>query len=107
MSLYLVNLAEVTKVSTDRAGLAEHSLDEHEEVAELMSEIESTDDTAQVDVLLRRLISDVSDACARRREDLPAATPRYERGGARTIAERQIARTYPPTRRLREPLRRL
>jgi hemerythrin superfamily protein len=47
--------------SHEGEGLAEHSLDEHEEVAELLSQIESTDDTTQRDVLLQRLIANVAD----------------------------------------------
>lgn len=47
------------KLSSGGERLAEHSLDEHEEVAALLAEIESTEDQAQRDSLLQRVISDV------------------------------------------------
>jgi hypothetical protein len=47
------------RLSSNGESLAEHSLDEHEEVAALLSEIESSDDPEQRDRLLQRLIADV------------------------------------------------
>lgn len=49
------------RLASSGDSLAEHSLDEHEEVAGLLSEIESTDEVVQRDRLLQRVISDVED----------------------------------------------
>lgn len=49
------------RIPSDGEGMAWHSLDEHEETAELLSQIESTDDAPQRDMLLRRLTTSVND----------------------------------------------
>lgn len=48
-------------ISADGDAMAEHSLDDHEEVAALLSDIERADDAGQRDGLLRQLISDVQE----------------------------------------------